>query len=307
VEDVDDAEAASVEAWIRRHVDPTGPIELVHKRPWATVLRIPLAIGCAYFKACAPAYAFEPRLTYALFSRWPDRVGEVLAVDAQRAWLLLAGAGTQLRLLGNHPEVWLRALPLYAELQRGEADRAEEYLAQGVPDQRFERWPTRYTELLLEDDLPLTSEEIHHLTDLAPRFAQLCHELAEHRVPDTVQHDDLHYNNLFVSGEQVRVLDWGDSSISHPFVSLVVTFRFLQEFNGLRPTDAWFKRLQDAYLEPWGVTPGSRRAFPLALRLGSMVHAFGWLRQRRSLPLEARAEFDKPFAVILRRALAQFT
>lgn len=306
MEGVDEAEAASVEAWIRRHVDPTGPIELVHKRPWATVLRIPLAIGCAYFKACAPGQAFEPRLTYALFSRWPDRVGEVLAVDAQRAWLLLAGAGTQLRLLGNDPEVWLRALPLYAELQRGEANRVEDHLAYGVPDQRREWWTTRYTELL-EEDLPLTSEEIHRLADLAPRFEQLCQELAEYRVPDTVQHDDLHYNNLFVKGEQLRVLDWGDSSISHPFVSLVVTFRFLEEFNGIHPGDRWFERLQDAYVEPWGASARSRRALPLALRVGSIVHAFGWLRQRRALSLDARAEFDKPFAVILRRALAQFT
>jgi hypothetical protein len=42
------------------------------------------------------------------------------------------------------------------------------------------------------------------------------------------------------------VLDWGDSSISHPFVSLVVTFRFLEEVNELPPGDPWFARLRDA-------------------------------------------------------------
>jgi hypothetical protein len=290
------------EPWIRQHVHPTGPIELVHARSWATVLRVPLATGCAYFKACAPVQAFEPRLTAGLSARWPDRVGEVLAVDLQHKWLLLADAGTQLRLLGNAPEVWLRALPIYAELQRGEADRAEENLAHGVPDQRLANWPTRYAELL-QEDLPLTPDEVRCLTDFAPRFVELCEELAQHQIPSSIQHDDLHYNNLFVDGDQLRILDWGDSSISHPFVSLVVPLRFLREFNGLDPADAWFKRLQEAYAEPWGGR--SRCAVPLALRLGWIVHAFGWARQRRALSPNARVEYNKYFADILRMAMSQ--
>jgi hypothetical protein len=31
------------EEWIRTHVEPSGEIELVHDRPWATVYRIPVA------------------------------------------------------------------------------------------------------------------------------------------------------------------------------------------------------------------------------------------------------------------------
>jgi aminoglycoside phosphotransferase (APT) family kinase protein len=70
--------------------------------------------------------------------------------------------------------------------------------------------------------------------------------------PETVQHDDLHRANVYTEGGKLRVLDWGDSSISHPFVSLVVTFRFLEEVTKLPPGDPWFARLRDAYLEPWG-------------------------------------------------------
>jgi hypothetical protein len=69
----------AAEAWIRAHVNPAGAIETAHQRPWATVLRVPLADGVAWFKACRPVQAFEP---------------------------------------------WLAALPLYAELQRGEAAHA---------------------------------------------------------------------------------------------------------------------------------------------------------------------------------------
>jgi hypothetical protein len=62
----------------------------------------------------------------------------------------------------------------------------------------------------------------------------------------------------------LRLLDWGVASISHPFMSLVVTFRFLEETNKLAPNDSWFARLRDAYLEPWG--RGLEDAFTLRLR-----------------------------------------
>jgi len=97
------------------------------------------------------------------------------------------------------------------------------------------------------------------------------------------------------------VLDWGDASISHPFMSLVVTFRFLEETNRLAPTDPWISRLRDAYLEPWG--SGLAETFELAIRLGMVAHAIAWLRQRDYLPPEAIADFDRGFTVILRRAL----
>jgi hypothetical protein len=76
--------------------------------------------------------AFEVPLTAALASRWPDRVVNVVAHDVARAWLLLADAGTPIRTFGNPPEAWLAALPLYAELQRGEAAHTPDHLAHGL-------------------------------------------------------------------------------------------------------------------------------------------------------------------------------
>jgi hypothetical protein len=293
---------AIAEAWIRAQVDPVGPIETAHQRPWATVLRVPLADGAAWFKACAPVQAFEPRLTAALFARWPDRVAEVLAHDEERAWLLLADAGTPIGAVGNPPEAWLVALPLYAELQRGEAAHAHDHLAHGVPDLRVATLPARYEELLRRD-LPLAREELDRLRGFAPRFERLCGQLAAHEVPETLQHDDLHMANVYAQGERLRLLDWGDACVSHPFASLVVTFRFLEERNQLSPGDPWFARLRDAYLEPWG--GGLAGAFALAVRVGAFAHTIAWARQRDHLPQTARLEFDKAFAIVLRRAVAR--
>jgi Phosphotransferase enzyme family len=292
---------AAAEDWIRAHVEPVSAIETAHERPWATVLRVPLADGVAWFKACAPVQAFEPRLTAGLFARWPDRVTEVLGHDEKRAWLLLADAGTPISTAGNPLEAWLAVLPLYAELQRGEAEHTKAHLAHGVPDLRVATLPARFEELL-QRDLPLERDEIGRLEGFAPRFAELCVELAARDVPETIQHDDLHMANLYARGERLRVLDWGDTSISHPFASLVVTFRFLEETNKLPPSDPWFARLRDAYLEPWG--SGLADVFPLAIRVGAFAHTFAWARQRDHLQEEARPDFDMRFPIVLRRAVA---
>jgi hypothetical protein len=113
-----------------------GEIEIAHDRPWAIVARVPIEGGTVWFKACSAVQAFEPRLTADLSRRWPGYVTEVLAHDPERAWLLLADAGTAIANLANSPEIWLAALPRYAELRRGEVEHVSEHLAHDVPDLR---------------------------------------------------------------------------------------------------------------------------------------------------------------------------
>ena len=291
---------AAADRWIRAFVQPTAPIETAHERPWSTVLRVPLAGGAAWFKACGQVQAFEPRLSAKLFARWPDRVAEVLAYDEQRAWLLLADAGVPVCARGNPPEAWLEVLPLYGELQRGEGAYANDHIAHGVPSLPVSTLPTRYAELL-ERELPLEPEEVARLRTFSSRFEQLCAELADDGLPPTVQHDDLHMGNVYELNERRRLLDWGDSSISHPFFSLVVTFRFLEERTGLQPRDRWFARLRHAYLEPWGTSVGD--VFELAIRVGTFALPIAWARQREFLRPAERASFDDAFAHVLRRAV----
>lgn len=293
---------AAVDAWIRGIVEPTGPIDLVRVRPWASVVKVPTASGLAWFKACQPAQAFEPRLTAELFGRWPDRVARVLGHDPQRGWMLTADAGRSIGSLGNPPELWEKVLPRYAELQRGEQDHVDDHLAHDVLDLRVAALPARYA-TMLSRDLPLEEGEHSTLRRFEPRFAELCAEVAAESPGDTLQHDDLHVNGVFVLGDELRVMDWGDASIGHPFASLIVTFRFLELENGLVPGDPWFDRLRDAYLEPWGL--GLVPTFDRAMRVAAFAHAIAWIRHRDPLRGKEKAAFDKDYRVVLRRALAR--
>lgn len=270
-------------------------MELVSDEPWATVYRVVHDGRVLFLKRCMPLQAFEPRLTAALYQRWRDSVVEVVSHE-DRAWLLMADAGTAIGTFHpyvNPPETWEAVLPLYAELQRGETAHAGEHLAGGVPDLRTETLPARYDDLLARE-LPLEPQEIARLRRFAPRFAELCAELASRAIPDSIQHDDLHQGNVYNRDGRLRVLDWGDSCVSHPFASMFETFRHLD-------APEWEPRLRDLYLEPWG--SGVVETFELALPVGTIAHSFAWLRQYDALPDERRASFG--MATMLRLAVAQ--
>jgi len=278
--------------WVEAHVAPSGAIELVHDRPWSRVWKVPLAEnGAAWFKECAPVQAFEPALTAALHRRWPDRVVELIAHDADRAWLLLADAGTPVGAFGNAPDAWIAALPRYGELQRGEARHADEHLAAGVTDRRIRLLPVLYEDMLARD-LPLDAEEIDGLRRFAPSFEERCAALAG-SVSETIEHSDLHLANVYAHEGGVRFIDWGDSAVSHPFFSLA------------RGDDVWDDRARAAYLEPWG--PGLEAVLELALPVGSFVYAFGFLRLWDHLDEVEREPYRAFLPRILRRAYERWT
>lgn len=276
------------ERWALEQVEATGPPALVHDRPWSRVRQIPLAGGgAAWLKACAPVQRFEPVLTWSLYGRWPDRVVEVLAHDAENAWLLLADGGTPVGAFGNSPDAWAAALPLYAELQRGEAVRVAEHLSAGVTDRRLDLLPALYEDMLGRE-LGLAAEEMDALRGAAPEFARLCGELSARGPTETVQHDDLHLANVYARGDRMLILDWGDTSIAHPFFSLA------------RGPDEWPEELRTAYLEPWGA--GHEETLALALRVGAFAYAFGFLRLWDHLTEQHRPAYADALPRIVRRA-----
>jgi hypothetical protein len=229
----------------------------------------------------------------------------VLGVEPDKGWMLTMDAGQSIGDLGNPPALWARILPPYGELQMGERSFVEDHLGHAVLDLRVMRLPTRYADLISRD-LPLEASEMRTLRGFERRFAELCAEVAAESPGDSIQHDDLHVNGVWVKDDVLRVMDWGDSSIGHPFFSLYVTFRFLEleSYNHLSPDDPWFARLRDAYLEPWGgaaLVP----AFERAIRVAAFAHPIAWLRHRDPMGPEARADFDVDFAQILRRALTR--
>jgi phosphotransferase family enzyme len=279
-------------------VEPTGPLETVHERPWSTVLRVPTADGDFYLKQEAPVQAFEVALTVALASRWPDRVPEVVGADLERAWLLMRDGGTRIADTGDL-EPFPRALRLYGELQLGEVAHVDELLTIGLPDVRLPVVAAAY-EPFFERDHGLEPDEVVRLRALAPRFRELCAELDSFGLPASIQHDDLHQWNVFVRGARIAIYDWGDSSVAHPLWSWLKALQVGVDY-AVDP-----EPFRAAYLSTW--TPFMaedqlRAALEIAVPTGGFAYALQTRRQYDALP-HAHDEYEEYLPKLLRQLLA---
>ena len=273
---------SGAETWIRERADVTGELDQFHVRWWSTVIRVPTADGDLYFKAVAQGFLFEPPLTARLFELEPDRVTEVVEIDADRGWMLMRDAGRRFRevvLTRADLGHWERALPRYAELQLAAAPLADELLAMGVPDSRLSVLPGRLRAVLAQPVRGLAPEEQDRALAAVPRFEAMCGELAGYGLAETIQHDDLHDGQVFLRDGRYLFFDWGDSCVSHPFHSLTVCLRAAAAKFGLEPGGAELDRLRDAYLEPFGAP---LEAAELAYWTGTVGRALAWDRFVRS-------------------------
>jgi hypothetical protein len=296
---------AEAHAWIesalaRLGLRRTGGIEQPHIYPWSTVMRVPTQAGDVWFKANDDSLRHEAGLLELLSSRRPDCVPAPLASDPGRGWILMADAGEQLRQLlpvERDLDRWKDVLRLCAEVQLGLDDAVDTMLALGVPDLRLATLPDRYERFVAEIDAE------PRFRRAAGQVAELSEALAGYGIHETIQHDDLHDGNVFVRNGEYLVFDWGDSCVSHPFHSLVVTLRATAWRFELPPGDARLERIRDAYLEPFG-SFGSRAelldAFAIAYRLGTIARSLSWYRAVQAFPeIEPEESDSVPYGLKL--------
>jgi Phosphotransferase enzyme family len=294
------------DAWVRRYCAVTGPIEQPHVRPWGTALRVPTVDGHVWFKACIAALAYEIPLLELLRERRPDCLPHVIASDHARGWMLLEDAGTRLRELEPSADRWEHFIATYAQFQIDVAPSSDALVRAGVPDSRTSGMFDDFTSLLEDErnlraspDDYVSTEQVVALRALVPRLREHANRLDALSLPSSsAQHDDLHQWNVFVRDGTYVFLDWGDSCVSHPLLSLAVPLVHARESFG----DAAIDRIRDAYLEPWtAFTTRSEllAACDSALLLAQITAILKWARIYSGLPVESRGAYDE---VISRRA-----
>ena len=291
--------------------------------PWSAVWQVATDAGPVWFKACSSGVAHEVRLYGVLASRSPDHVLEPVALDPDRGWLLLPDGGPTLRQVeGSRTDLaaWERMLREYARMQRDLEQYVEELRRAGVPEAGPDVLPAMRAALLADDRLlllgdedGLTEEQRAELLAEQPAYAALCSDLAAYDIPLSLQHDVLHDNNVFAGADgALRVFDWGDAVVGHPFGVLLISLRVVADLLGVSENAPELLRLRDVYLEAWTDewdAADLREAARLAVRVGGVSRADcyrravldwpgprapygegvpGWLlEQRGPLPLDA--------------------
>jgi hypothetical protein len=271
---------ADTNAWIetslRRIGMPlTGPIEQPRVRPWATVLRAPTRQGTVWCKGMVEPVAHEPVAVSILSRIAPARMPRLLAADAGRRLMLTADGGVRLRDLDDErrdPKRWVGMLRTYARLQRDVEHAADELVGAGVPDRRLAVLPGLVAGLVDE----LRPEGVDGLAD---RVGSACAELASLRIPETIEHGDLHDAQVLVGPDGDRVFDWGDASVAHPFMTLTVALRVFAETVGVPDEGPAVDAAIDAFLERWrslATLAALRRGARLGRALGGASRALTW-------------------------------
>jgi hypothetical protein len=297
--------------WIRaeasRHaVQLIGEIEQPHIRHWSTVLKIPSSDGWFYFKATAGETVYEIALTEKLTAWFPKYLPELIAVDTERGWMLMRDGGEMLRASIRPTKdamPWEPIIGRYAELQIGLSEHIDEILALGLPDRRLAALPTLYKKLLLDEpslmigqEKGLTPDEFQKLQDLIPRLEEFCSDLSTVGIPESINHGDFHDGNVLIKDGRITFFDWGDASITHPFISLRTFFVSIE--NSLELDDYAFTpemaALLDLYLEPFQKFASKDellKAFELSKPIASVISSLSWHQGITRMNESMREEF----------------
>jgi len=284
----------------------TGAREQPHARPWSSAIVFETDQGRVWFKVNGPGTTYEPALTLTLTRHVPDLAPELLAVDLERGWSLMRDAGPTMRSLGVPDDLWDRWATLirrYAEAQLALAVHVDELRATGIQDLGPRTGPARIRELVTTlADVPegeggLSSEDVTRMQAVLPDYDAWCAELMASGIPLSVNHDDLHSSNICVGQSGTRVIDWGDSSLSHPFGTMLATLNSIAWHAEVERDDARVQGVLDAYLEAFsgfGDAPTLRRWVSLARRAGCLGKAVSYLNAFQGESISAQAEMEWP-------------
>jgi hypothetical protein len=283
-----------------------GNIEQNHAYAWSTVMRVPTNEDMLFFKATAGETLYEIALTQKLSGWSPNCMPELVAVDATRGWMLMRDGGEQLRASirpTQNIKPWEPVITRYAELQIGLVEHIEEILTLGIPDHRLARLPMLYTQLLADEaslmigqEKGLTSTEFQQLKNLKPRFERICKSLAALGIPETLNNGDFHDGNILIRNGRITFFDWGDATLTHPFVSLRTFFVSIEI--SLKLDDYAFtpemEVLLERYLEPWQKYASKAdllTAYGLSKPVAAIVKALLWHQTISNLKDSLRDEY----------------
>lgn len=242
----------------------------------SVVLRCSSTDGDAFLKCSADIFRHEAAATQALAEAMPELVPEVIAVDADRGWLLMRDLGAA-GLGAQDPALWHHGVVAHAGIQQSWLGRTDELVALGLPVRSLTDLAAQ-VEAMSEDTgllARMPADVRERWLASAPALAGSCRRLDELGPGPTLVHGDLHPWNVAHGETTTRVFDWTDAAVSHPFVDLA-TYVFRTRDETLR------RRLVDAYVGAWAPV-ASEKSLREAAGLGLVVGALYQVQSYRAI------------------------
>jgi hypothetical protein len=284
---------------------PSGPVTVEHAAGLSVVLRAEGPAGAMFLKCSIPLFGAEAVVTTALAAATPDLVTNVVTAHPNEGWLLMRDQGVG--LLGDRPEdEWGSGVDVVARIQRAWIGRSDELVAVGVTPRSLEALATTLPDLAHMEPLAtdFAADDRAAWDAAMPGFIAACESLDSLGPRPALLHGDLHPWNVTAGGDgAIRVFDWSDAAIAHPFLDLAVYVT--------RSADPGRRRaLRDAYLRHWrDVLPADRlaRAGDLAILVGTLYQVAGYVRIAAHMEADDTADYEGATASWARAAVATLT
>lgn len=306
---MDTADVAWIESRLAERGETLVQTPMAHRiQPWSVVHRCETDHGTRWFKRVLSVARHEPALSALLAGRFPGTSAPCLAHDTVGRRVLLGDIGFPLReRLPEAEPLWAEGLAIHARQQRALVDATNEWDRLQVPDRRSPAIARALRSLVAPDSRSF--DGVWHPVlppDLIERSLRIADRLERPTgLPDTLVHHDLHDANLFVEGATVRVADWGECGIGHPWAVLTVALRAACHRWQTSRDDPRVARLRDTYLDCWSgdYDPGDReRLLRDADLRGRVSRALDWFAILGSVSADERADDEAAVAGWLEEA-----
>jgi hypothetical protein len=250
---------------------------VVRDMPWSKVSCFETSKGLVYLKQMAAPFVIEPKILRFIHENFSTSVTEVIAMNEQLSCFLMKDAGQVLRDVQKKNfqiQLFCNALKTHAQIQIASVPFVESFILMSVNDWRLKKLPNLYGDFVAREHLleaaGLNKYEIEMLQNVFPQMQILCEQLSAYNIPETIEHNDFHDNNILIQDDLITINDWGDACISHPFFSLAIALNSAKRNHNFKKTDSRYLQAQNAYLEIWldyGTIDELRKAFLIAEKL----------------------------------------
>ncbi|MDP3533604.1 MAG: phosphotransferase [Alphaproteobacteria bacterium] len=282
--------------------------QIIRDMPWSCVTKFDTSKGGIFLKSMAKDFSIEPKILLFLSRHITQKVPKIIASNVDLSCFLMKDCGVPLRTIlkkSFNAELYCKALEIYADIQIKTIPYVDKLLMTGVNDWRLKKLSQLYNDFIKQRDMlivdGLMPSEIDVLEHLIPKLQILCERLASYTIPETIEHGDFHDNNILIQGDRITINDWGDTSIAHPFFSIVSVLDSAKRNHQLN--DKVCLKLQKMYLAQWkdyGTEDNLQEAFVLAQIIKHFTFALSFARIKSCDGIELFPEYKGYVAESLR-------
>lgn len=253
--------------WVKNNLNPQVQgikyqSNVVVQTPWSVVIKIETHNNCYYLKQTPPDLFIEAEIIELIQKHIANsHTPQILAKNNEMHCFLMHRCGDHsLRTKFNgviDSNLLTQGLENYFNILHSFDNNFDELLALGVPDWRIQTIPDLFTELLEKRDVlideGLSFDEIKNLKKLFPIINSLCSSFSGTKIAETLVNADFNENNLILNEatQQISVIDWGESVITHPFFSIAAHLQSLSRRYQLDLTDPLLEALKQNCLGYW--------------------------------------------------------